>query len=238
MVGTRLVSRYLSRRVLLRAWRGAEAEDWLSPSEREVFAELRDPSRREGWLCGRLLAKRLILDDVLAPSVGGEATHPTELDIHSRDGLGRATAPRVTLRGRLQPWALSIAHSDRSVLVALSRAPGVSVGVDVAPVLQTWKDGFLEMWMTPRERRWVHSEGETRLASTLWAVKEAIYKAVSYGEQFTPLRIEVCPRAGGGYTYRWDGATPDAAHTIHVADSDRETAAIVIADSSDSQATQ
>ncbi|MBM2813021.1 MAG: 4'-phosphopantetheinyl transferase superfamily protein [Chloroflexi bacterium] len=225
MVGTRLVSRYLSRRVLLRAWRGAEAEDWLSPSEREVFAELRDPSRREGWLCGRLLAKRLILDDVLAPSVGEEAIHPTEIDIHSRDGLGRATRPRVTLRGRLQPWALSIAHSDRSVLVALSRAPGVSVGVDVAR-------------LTPRERRWVHSAGEMRLASTLWAVKEAIYKAVSYGEQFTPLRIEVCPRAGGGYTYHWDGAEPEAAHTIHIADSDRETAAIVIAGSSDSQATQ
>lgn len=237
MVGTRLVCRYLSQWILLRAWRGGEAEDWLSPSEREVFTELRDARRREGWLCGRLLAKRLILDDVLAPSVGEEAIHPTEIDIHSRDGLGRATRPRVTLRGRLQPWALSIAHSDRSVFVALSRALGVSVGVDVAPV-QTWKDGFLEMWMTPRERRWVHSVGEMRLASTLWAVKEAIYKALSYGEQFTPLRIEVCPRAGGGYTYHWDGAEPEAAYTIHIADSDRETAAIVIAGSSDSQAIQ
>jgi phosphopantetheinyl transferase (holo-ACP synthase) len=164
---------------------------------------------------------------MLTPSVGGRAIHPAEIDIQSRDGLGRATHPRVTLRGRLQPWAVSIAHSDQSVLVAVSRIPGMSVGVDVAPV-QTWSDGFLEMWLTLGERQWLRSVGDLRLASTLWAIKEAVYKAVNIGEPFTPGRIEVCPRAGGGYTYRWDGAKPGAAHTIDVIGSDQEIAAIVI----------
>src|SRR5574341_140922 len=129
---------------------------WLSDAENEIHPRLRDVRRRDGWLRGRLLAKQLILTKALAISEVETAISPREIQIHSCDGLGRPTRPRITLRGRLQPWSLSIAHCDGAALVAFSDDPGVMIGVDVVAPL-TWSDGFVDLWFTEREQRSLRS---------------------------------------------------------------------------------
>jgi hypothetical protein len=73
---------------------------------------------------------------------------PGGVEILSCDGLGRPTRPRVLLQGRLQPWSLSLAHSDRFVLVAFSEDPDLAVGVDVTPI-QSSGAGFLRSGSRP-----------------------------------------------------------------------------------------
>jgi phosphopantetheinyl transferase len=221
--------RHVAHSVLRRCWDGPRGVAWLSDCEREVYASWRDFRRRESWLFGRILAKQLILHEANVLPDAMRDIHPAEIQIHSRDSLNRATRPRVLSHGQLQAWSLSIAHSDQSVLVALSVAPRVSVGVDVTPV-QALSDGFVDMWLTPWERQWLHNQrdqGKLSMASALWAVKEAFYKAVNVGEGFAPCRIEVCPRVCGGYGLRFAGAEPDGLWRVHLIEADKEIAVIV-----------
>src|SRR5215470_17508776 len=161
IVNNRLAARRLWRTSWL-AYEPVRSESWLSSSERDVFGQLRDAGRRAAWLGARLLAKRLIISDLLAPAAAAHSIDPAEIEIHSRDGLGRPTRPRVIWRGRLQPWAMSITHADPWVLVAVSRVPGVAVGVDLAP-LENWSHGCAEMWLTPWEHRQWHTTANRRM---------------------------------------------------------------------------
>jgi phosphopantetheinyl transferase len=180
---------------------------WLGQAEREVYDDLRDRGRREAWLFGRLLAKELILAD-LAGRSPTTRWDPAEIEIHSRDGLGRPIRPRVVVGGQLQPWSLSIAHSDTTVLLALTRQSAVSVGVDLASPVAAAARG-LGSWFTPAERRWLDQcpadgrdgpiwpAGRAWRAAVVWAAKEAGYKAIGATEGFSPGRIEVQPGRDG-----------------------------------------
>lgn len=217
-------------------WPGGCADTaWLGEAEREIYASFAAPARREEWLLGRSLAKELILEH--APRPGGAATPlcPNEIQICSRDGLNRPSRPQIFLRGRLQPWPLSIAHSGDLLLVALSKRPQASLGVDIAP-LQSWAEGSLEMWFTERERRLMKIDPALHPPSKLWAVKEAVYKAVNRGEPFTPCRIEVRPQPGGAYTFLRDGVAPRAAHRIQAFASAGQLVAMAILDSAREEA--
>lgn len=238
MMGAPFVYRHATRSMLRRSWHGPSGEAWLSECEREVYAGLRDVRRREAWLFGRILAKQLILERI-APPVGEGVIHPAEIQIHSRDGMDRAIRPRVVLDGRLQHWFLSIAHSDQSVLVALSEAPGVSVGADVMPV-QALSDGFEEMWLTAWERGWLRNQrdkGKPHLVSMLWAVKEAFYKAVNVGERFVPSRVEIRAGALGEYSLRLKGAEVGGLRRVHVEAVGEELIVIVTVAAGNSGAT-
>jgi phosphopantetheinyl transferase len=217
---------YRSSQAVLGSRGDAAWAEWLSAAEREVWERLGDPHRRRAWLCGRLLGKQLLLSQVVGAPEWDGRLGPAEIEIHSLDVLGRPTRPRVTVRGRLQPWRLSIAHTVRSVLVAVSTSSGTTVGVDLtAPARST--NGFRELWLTPAERRWFEDTGDPRLVSTLWAIKEAVYKAANRGERFTPASIEVSFDRAGGYAWCPEGRRSRSGGTIRVDALDQEIAAIV-----------
>jgi phosphopantetheinyl transferase len=198
---------------------GFDPDVWLAPAERETWLGLRSPQRREAWLSGRILAKQMVLRHLLA-------AHPAEIEIHSLDSQEQGIRPRVTVCGRLQPWALSIAHSARSVFVALSATPGLAVGVDVTAGPEG-DAGFWETWFSPAERRWSETPG----IATLWAIKEAVYKAVNRGERFAPRRIEIIGM-DNHFAFRWDGAEPELGCSILVGSHGGEITALVTLDSS------
>jgi len=224
-----VITRLEARDAVRHAWAGSSGEACLSSPEREVYANLRDARRREAWLFGRLLSKKLILGMMVATQCAGRAVDPVHIEILSRDGLGRPTRPRVLLQGRLQPWSLSLAHSDRSVLVGLSQNGGVAVGVDVTPI-QSPGAGFLELWYTPWELAWIWAQKNQapRWAATLWAVKEAFYKAINVGERFAPRRIEVRVDPPDGYAIRCDGSRPRGGCLVRVAATGGEVVATVM----------
>ncbi len=197
---------------------------WLSAGEQQVYARLPDRRRRAAFLGGRIAAKRLILVEYLAAlRLRAAVAHPADIQIDSGLLRGRRECPRVTIAGRLLPWSLSIAHTQQGVLVALGRTPGVRVGVDlVEPAVLS--PGFAEVWFTMAERRWLR-DGPPGLAATLWAIKEAVYKAVGASRPFTPRAIEVALHPRRGFVSRpasvlavWQtpqGETAVVAHTFN-----------------------
>lgn len=208
------------------AFAGMLATDWLTDGERETLAGLQAQRRREEWLLGRWLAKKLILDQARVTPITPAPLGECDVEIFSLDGLGRRTRPRIMIGGLAQSWSLSIAHSEDLVLVALSTHPRVSVGVDVVAV-QSWTNSSLEMWFTTAERRWIET-GAAR-PSTLWAIKEASYKAVNQGEPFVPRKIEVRPEPDGGYGYMWHGVRTTVGHEIRVGESREQVIVMALA---------
>ena len=203
----------------LRSRRRPESQQWLSPGEREQHSRFRDAGRREAWLFGRLLSKRLILD-CFADTI----SDPRSIQIRSRDARGRAVRPCVLLDGRPQPWCLSISHSDRAVLVALCAAPGFSLGVDLV-VCQTYPAGFLKTWFAPEEQAWLKQCGSEE-ASKLWAIKEAVYKAQNAGESFAPRRICVRRLRCQQYACSYDGVDLADDCDLQIWDVDQQVAVI------------
>ena len=201
------------------------ARRWLSPAELETLAELGDVSRRRAWFAGRMLVKRILLEELLPSVHGYEVTGPADIEIVSRDGLGRAVRPRAIIGGRQQPWRLSLAHGEDSVFAAASNDENVSVGVDLVP-RAIGRRGFAECWLTSRERRaWGRLGDPLRLAEN-WAVKEAVYKAAGQGESFQPTSYEVLP-AENGLTCSWNGSAQFSIPRIEFFDADPHLGVLV-----------
>jgi phosphopantetheinyl transferase (holo-ACP synthase) len=164
---------------------------WLSAHERDALGGLRDRRRREAWLRGRVLAKRLILLALDAAQLVRDFSE-SGIDICSRNDEGRPVRPSIRIGGRPMPWGLSITHTDDVVAAVLATAPGTCVGVDAVPVA-AYGDGFLETWMSSSERGWITGTRDVRTAAIVWAAKEAMYKAVNRGEPFVPRALEISP---------------------------------------------
>jgi phosphopantetheinyl transferase len=159
---------------------------WLGEKERSELARLHDAGRRRQWLAGRWLAKQLLCE-------AGCAGNLTEVEIVSRDAQGRGVRPRVLIRAGELSRSLSIAHTDRGALVVLAATSRLLVGADLAPCVIPADDGFCRLWFSSLERQWIDHDPAKRLA-LMWALKEAIYKAVNAGESWNPRQIEIRPR--------------------------------------------
>lgn len=157
---------------------------WLGDRERCELDALRDPGRRQQWLAGRWLAKKLVSDYA-------DCRQLSRIQILSRDDRGRGVRPRVVVESQEWPWSLSIAHSDQSVAIAAADLRCGVVGIDVAAASLQADDGFCHLWFTPRERQWGDRDRSQRYA-LLWAIKEAVYKAINNGQAWSPREIEVC----------------------------------------------
>jgi len=186
-----------------------DAERWLGRRERDEYAGLRDLGRRERWLLGRLVGKRLLLDHF-----GHLVSEPRMIQIHSRDARGRAGRPQVSFDDQWQPWSFSISHTNRSLLVAVSTTRGLSLGVDLV-MSESFSTGFLNTWFAPEERAWL-AKAPGHEAATIWAVKEAAYKATNRGESFVPRRTIVRRMASGGYACTYHGRDLAGRSYIHV----------------------
>jgi phosphopantetheinyl transferase len=179
-----------------RARRWDEPPAWLSADERARAARIRHRTARDAWLTARLAAKRLVAARLTDPVAGPQADRLGAIEIRSRDAAGRGSRPRVEIAGREAAIALSIAHADGRVLVAVGPAAR-PLGVDLTPAT-AFAGASSCWWLTAAERDdvcRVGSAAATTLAR-LWSVKEAVYKAVLNAEPFRPQAIEV--RIGAG----------------------------------------
>ncbi|HEX3727052.1 MAG TPA: 4'-phosphopantetheinyl transferase superfamily protein [Pirellulales bacterium] len=158
----------------------------LGDREHQEFERLRDPARRQQWMAGRWLAKRLLCEV-------GCAEHGDEIEILTRDARGHGVRPRVLIRGREVVRSLSIAHTDHGVLVALASTDRLLIGADLAPSTIPADEGFCRLWFSSLERQWIDRDPAKRVA-LVWALKEAIYKAANAGQSWNPRQIEIRPR--------------------------------------------
>lgn len=180
----------------LRASLAEACDGWITSAERRDWEAIGDTRRREQWLWGRWLAKQLLRD---SNAFAGADAHSIEI-FTPRDQQNRSLRPVVSFRGKEQHCSLSLSHTERAALAAVSVDRGVSVGVDAvligAPCERSFDGGFLTTWFTSREQRRLASAGPRDIA-TVWAVKEAVYKALHQGEPFAPRRIEVDMQVAG-----------------------------------------
>jgi len=145
---------------------GLEPGTALSGREAAVYAAFRIEKRRSEWLAGRLAAKALLAED-------GEK--PAELEI----GMDRLGRPCCGAR------LVSISHSNGWALAAVK--PGTTfLGADLEKIEErhpAWYSDYFHPSELPKPDP---SEG-----TRLWALKEALMKALGLGLMADPMDIRV-----------------------------------------------
>lgn len=150
----------------------ADGVDWLTDAERGRLSGLRASSRRDSFLAGHWLARRLAARWLGVP--------PARVALAAfADGR-----PALRLDGAPLPLSLSIAHSDDWLALALGE---VALGVDVE-VPPNGRERDLSAlarfaFAAPETRTLAALEGSRRAAEfhALWALKEAWVKRSGEG---------------------------------------------------------
>ncbi len=202
---------------------GASGSDralpWLrGANELAELERLTAKSRQQTWKWGRILSRQLLREYGAVCESSSE-----QMEILSINAFGQNDRPAVYVEGVLQAVSLSISHSDRGILVALSA--NVRVGVDLVDLEQA-PFGSLWVWMTNSERAWMH-RSDLRQQATVWAVKEAVYKAVNEGEPFSPLSVNVIQGARGQYFCTYRNRDMTSICRIRISEMDSHLAAVV-----------
>jgi phosphopantetheinyl transferase len=205
-----------------------DGDGWLSAAERRERDRWHDINRRVAWLAGRRLGKQLIVEVLQCGTGRAESctSHPARIEILSRDKRGRGVRPVVTVDDALFPLSLSISHSTRGVLVALATRPGLTIGVDLA-IPGEVRPRSLRTWFTAGERD-RFDRADLFESATVWAIKEAVYKACHEGERFAPRQIDVFRCSRGGYNCRFEDYG-DKIREITLSEIDGQIAVVVVA---------
>ncbi|PQO27338.1 hypothetical protein C5Y96_17495 [Blastopirellula marina] len=154
---------------------------WLTDLEMSELSFWKDLSRRNQWLAGRWVAKRILTRST-------QTNQMREVEILSRgeDGLGRS--PTISISGLATSYRLSISHSNRAILVGLSHGSD-RIGVDVVTDIPE-ASTFRSRWFTDQEAKWIQTDAPSRLPIA-WALKEAIFKACGQGSKWNPRLVEL-----------------------------------------------
>lgn len=160
----------------------ATAEAMLTGPEREALARYTFPKRRKDWLLGRLAAKRAL---AVASGWAPEAVSV----LATASGSPGFAGPDDALAG----WTLSITHGHDHAAALVAPGPA---GVDLER-MRAVPEGGWRFFLTEREREWLADAplgpaGEI----VLWALKEAVYKALE-GAVTGVVHLEVVSAANG-----------------------------------------
>jgi phosphopantetheinyl transferase len=180
------------------------AKRWLSAEEQNELSRLRSPLRRRSWVAGRIAVK-----GTLQLNGYTEAASPQEITIRSRNPLGHGTSPRVFIGGQERRVSLSVSHVAQGVLVGMSAADELRVGVDLVGQERCGL-GFRRLWFTEEEQALMRRPCGRFSAATLWAAKESVFKVLNACGSFSPRRIEIRPMPDGRLTCRIDGRDAQA----------------------------
>lgn len=150
--------------------------DWLTPSEREVWAGFPSPKRRAEWLAGRLAVKRLLMEmygtDPMTCEVGREGVAP----------VVRGDCP--------SGLSVSLSHSGGLGAASVCAAAEGTVGVDVQRIRLVHR-GLAARVFSTEERAQVEKQPDGLLL--LWALKEAAIKArrLPWGRALRELEVRL-----------------------------------------------
>ncbi len=170
----------------------ATLKRYLAPQEQARFKELKTDKRKIDWLAGRIVAKRLIRESHFAHD--GAIVPYSAINIVP-DELG---APQVSIAGeKAGSQRISISHSAGCAAAMLSVEPGVRPGIDVESVEER-DPSFIRDYFTDAERAATKGRDPAHLFTSIWAVKEAVVKALGIGARVDLREIEAVPRMSAG----------------------------------------
>ncbi len=160
-------------------------EEFLSNPELLKLSGLRFPKRRDEWLLGRWAAKCLVQS--ISPYQGYSLD---ELEIrNTKDGAPFIQQPD----GAVLADSLSISHSHRFAVCALSLGPDFSIGADLEKI-EPRSEAFSADYFTPVEQELVaFYPKEVRQTATnlIWSMKESMLKALGVGLRWDTRKVEV-----------------------------------------------
>jgi 4'-phosphopantetheinyl transferase len=170
---------------------GASPPDFLSASERDIYAGLTFPKRRREWVLGRWTAKRLLRRSVTAYrstplsaiTVGSD---PDGAPFFFLDGVGRL------------PLCLSISHRRERGFCALSPSTASPIGADIERV-EPRDPAFVRDFFTAQEADRVFGcppPLRDMLVTVIWSAKESALKALRQGLRVDTRRVEIDRVAG------------------------------------------
>ncbi|QDU76347.1 4'-phosphopantetheinyl transferase superfamily protein [Bremerella volcania] len=157
------------------------AQSWLTDLELSELSYWKDSSRRNQWLAGRWLAKRLV-----TRSLNVDLLREVEILSRGKDGLGKS--PTITVGGISISCRLSISHSNQAILVGMTSSDA-RIGVDVASGVPL-TPGFRSRWFNDKEVKWIETNTPIRLP-VAWALKESIFKACGNERKWDPRSVEL-----------------------------------------------
>jgi phosphopantetheinyl transferase len=170
----------------------AAAARFLTPAEHAERARLREPPRRLEWLCARICLKTLLLRR-------GWIDDPRDGEV-VKDARGRPRLARLVAGGPDVRYACSLSHKEHLAGAAISRTPGLRIGVDIealSPRLARLAAAFTHDRDVVLGDRSLDARlsSEARLA-ILWTLKEACSKVMGRGLAMSLLDVtceEVAP---------------------------------------------
>jgi 4'-phosphopantetheinyl transferase len=194
-----------------------ENQGYLSPSELQKLSTFRFPKRRSEWLLGRWAAKSLVQS---MPTYQHYSLDEIEIQ-NAPEGAPYICPPG----GSTSPDCLTISHSDRFALCAMSLGPTVRIGVDLE-IAEPRSDAFVADYFTQDEQQLIAScpaERRETAITLIWSIKESMLKALGIGLRWDTRKVEV---------REIDGLrSVDAAHgrwqKVHVCDKEQENRAWV-----------
>jgi len=161
------------------------AENFLSEREMYKLSSLRFPKRRDEWLLGRWAAKSLVQS--ISPYRGYTLD---ELEIrNTKNGAPFIQQPD----GAVLADCLSISHSHRQAVCALSLGQNFNIGADLEKI-EVRTDEFVADYFTAMERETISSlpnEIRQTAVNLIWSMKESMLKALGVGLNWDSRKVEV-----------------------------------------------
>ncbi len=155
----------------------AEARDRLPADETEALTGRGTAKRQADRLAGQLAANRAVA--ALAPGLAFT--------------VAREASGQPVVRGAVDV-EVSITHVDGEALAVAVH--GAHVGTDMEPVAPRG-ESFVQTWFTEGERAWA-TDDTARTA--VWAIKEAVLKALGKGMALSPLDVDVLDPGGANWS--------------------------------------
>ena len=183
-----------------------DARALLSDEERQALERLRSRQRQGEFVAARMAARRLSLRWL--SEVRGRETDVLVLSVKKAES-GKPSMVLESEQGPSVSWPdLAITHTGGIAEAMLSVDRAVSVGVD-REMIEERSAGFARHYFTPEERslHWptsARSLDESGRLTAMWAVKEAVSKALGLGLELSTEEIEILSIGGR----RGDGAWP------------------------------
>jgi|WetSurMetagenome_2_1015567.scaffolds.fasta_scaffold45466_3 4'-phosphopantetheinyl transferase len=162
-----------------------EGESFLSDSELLTLSGLRFPKRREEWLLGRWVSKKLLqtLPPLKDYSLG---------EIEIKNNLQGAPFI-VHPDGGIFNGCLSISHSGNQAFCGITLTPNVHLGVDLEQI-EPRSTAFIVDYLTTSELEMVEKclpFAREIAVNLIWSMKESMLKALGVGLHWDTRKVEV-----------------------------------------------
>jgi len=186
----------IERPVCFAAVGAAPSEEFLSENETEQLGSFQFAAKREGFLLGRLAAKRALGALLAEPDLRrieiGSGIYGQPLVHHPRAGSAEVT----------------VSHSH-GLAVALAYPAGYPMGIDLETISAVSTEAVIgELEASPAELTWLATGGVDAATAccVLWTAREAMGKALKIGLN-SPLGVlalaDICAVGEGNWAGRY-----------------------------------